>query len=303
MAEQLPPPPYPADTRAKGWRFELDHERIRQSDTWALASAEVRPWLLMLWMVAWEQTPCGSLPAEDDLIAARIGMPVKAFGKHRAILMRGWWPADDGRLYHDTMAQRVAEMVESRRKNAKRVADWKAAQREQRAGNALPTRQQQGENDTGTGTGTGTISESSIPRKSPPASPRRPRASKAPATPIPDDFGISDGVRQWAAKNGFLRLDEHLEAFILKAKAKSYTYADWDAAFKSAIREDWGKVRSGGANGRGAPAGEAATRPSGEAEATQRLLEEQRLTPEQYEASKRAKALVFGAVKVIGKAA
>lgn len=34
--------PYPCDTRAKGWRFELDHERIRQSDTWALAPPEIR---------------------------------------------------------------------------------------------------------------------------------------------------------------------------------------------------------------------------------------------------------------------
>lgn len=78
--------PYPGDTRAKGWRFDLDHERIRQSDTWALATAELRPWLLMLWMVAWEQTPCGSLPDSDELIAARIGMSSKAFDKHRAVL-------------------------------------------------------------------------------------------------------------------------------------------------------------------------------------------------------------------------
>lgn len=35
--------PYPSDTRPKGWRFELDYERIEASDTWALAPAEVRP--------------------------------------------------------------------------------------------------------------------------------------------------------------------------------------------------------------------------------------------------------------------
>lgn len=89
--------PYPADTRAKGWRFELDHERIQQSDTWALAPAEVRPWLLMLWMTAWVQEPCGSLPKDDLLIAVRIGMPIKTFNKNRDALMRGWWLAADGR--------------------------------------------------------------------------------------------------------------------------------------------------------------------------------------------------------------
>jgi hypothetical protein len=112
--------PYPADTRAKGWRFELDHERIRQSDTWALAPADVRPWLLMLWMVAWEQTPCGSMPDDDGLIAARIGINPKAFVKVRPALMRGWWKATDGRLYHRVITERVVDMLEYRRKEADR---------------------------------------------------------------------------------------------------------------------------------------------------------------------------------------
>ena len=123
-----PAAPYPADTRAKGWRFELDHERIRQSDTWALAPAELRPWLLMLWMVAWEQTPCASLPADDLLIAARLGMPAKSFTKHREVLMRGWWLADDGRLYHDVMSERVVAMLAKREKDQKRTAASRAKQ-------------------------------------------------------------------------------------------------------------------------------------------------------------------------------
>lgn len=106
--------PYPPDIRAKGWRFELDHERVRQSDTWALAPREIRPWLLMLWMVAWEQTPCGSLPADDRLIAARLDMPMELFEPHRDVLLRGWWAAEDGRLYHDTLVERVREMMSVR---------------------------------------------------------------------------------------------------------------------------------------------------------------------------------------------
>lgn len=114
------PAPYPSDTRAKGWRFEIDHERIRQSDTWALAPSDMRPWFLMLWMVAWEQTPCGSLPNDDALIAARIGMTPKAFAKNKELLMRGWDLADDGRLYHHVITERVLEMVERRTKDAGR---------------------------------------------------------------------------------------------------------------------------------------------------------------------------------------
>lgn len=117
-----PPAPYPADTRAKGWRFELDHERIRQSDTWALAPPEIRPWLLMLWMTAWEQTPCGSLPDDDELIAARIGMPLEQFQASRKRLLRGWWQAEDGRLYHDTIIERVMALLAAREKERAKKA-------------------------------------------------------------------------------------------------------------------------------------------------------------------------------------
>ena len=101
------PAPYPADTRAKGWRFELDYEQIEQSDTWGVTKPEARPWLLMLWMTAWKQVPCGSMPADHDVIAGKLGIPDDLWEKHRASLLRGWWQADDGRLYHDTIAARV----------------------------------------------------------------------------------------------------------------------------------------------------------------------------------------------------
>jgi hypothetical protein len=118
--------PYPPDTRAKGWRLEIDHERVRQSDTWALAAPDARPWLLMMWMVAWEQTPCGALPNDDALIVAKIGIPAKVFAKHRSVLMRCWWLADDNRLYHDVLVQRVGEMLKKRMSDAQRAADARA---------------------------------------------------------------------------------------------------------------------------------------------------------------------------------
>lgn len=123
----MKPIPYPATTRAKGWRFELDMERVRQSDTWALAGPALRPWLMMLWAVAWEQTPCGSLPKDDELIAARLEMPLEDFRAARSKLMRGWWEADDGRLYLDTIVERVREMLERRAKDADRTARSRAS--------------------------------------------------------------------------------------------------------------------------------------------------------------------------------
>lgn len=49
-------------------------------------------------------------------------------------------------------------------------------------------------------------------------------------------------MREWAADKGHVRLDEHLEFFIGRAKSKGYVYADWDQAFMNAIRDNWAKV-------------------------------------------------------------
>lgn len=67
----------------------------------------------------------------------------------------------------------------------------------------------------------------------------RGRKKPPPKTAIPDDFAISERVTKWAAEKGYSRLDERLESFIGKAKAKGYAYADWDSAFMESIREDW----------------------------------------------------------------
>ena len=158
----LKPPLYPPDTRAKGYRLELDYERINQSDTWALASSEQRPLLLMCWFVAWQQTPCGTFPDDDLLIAARIGIDLTNFEKHRSVLLRGWRKHSDGRLYHPVITELVLEKIARRDREAQR----KAAYRERMKPYADPhlshgtdggqTRGSCGNDNTGTGTGTGT---------------------------------------------------------------------------------------------------------------------------------------------------
>lgn len=109
------PVPYPATTRAKGWRFELDMERYKGSSTWLRAkTATTRALLMFLWAEAWTQTPVGSLPADDELLALMLNMEPEEFASAKAILMRGWWLAEDGRLYHDVLVERVlARLSES----------------------------------------------------------------------------------------------------------------------------------------------------------------------------------------------
>ena len=61
-------------------------------------------------------------------------------------------------------------------------------------------------------------------------------------TLLPEGFGISQRVKDWAAKNNHSNLDAHHENFVLAAQSRGYMYADWDAAFQNAIRNNWAKV-------------------------------------------------------------
>lgn len=180
------PAPYPATTRAKGWRFELDYEAIQQSDTWALADEVpmAQPALLMMWLTAWAQIPCGSFPSDEAVIRAKCKIPAKDWARLREVLLRGWWLADDGRLYHPTITQRVLDMLGRKDAERQRKADYRArmeAERKLAEANAQAqmshgtdmemshgtdtgrTRESGGSDATGTGTGTGTGLDSSNP--------------------------------------------------------------------------------------------------------------------------------------------
>lgn len=66
--------------------------------------------------------------------------------------------------------------------------------------------------------------------------------SKKHKTSVPSNFGISERVRRWAGDKGVSRLEERFEHFVGHARAKGYTYVDWDEALMNAIRDDWAKL-------------------------------------------------------------
>lgn len=146
VGAERPEPPYPAETRrVSGWKFDLDPDRLLASDTWAIASAEARPWLLRLWFESWLSIPCGSLPNDDAVIAARIGMPLDRFRDHRSILLRGWREHADGLLYHPVLTEMVlgmaaqrAEFLVSRSEAARIAGKASAAARRAKYGTAQP---------------------------------------------------------------------------------------------------------------------------------------------------------------------
>ncbi|MBP6901042.1 MAG: hypothetical protein KBC73_13185 [Burkholderiaceae bacterium] len=85
--------------------------------------------------------------------------------------------------------------------------------------------------------------EGDSPQARQPAPTTQPK--KAKKQPMPAEFSISPRVQAWAAEKGYDRLPEHFESFKGKCAANGYSYADWDAAFMGAVRDDWAKLRDG----------------------------------------------------------
>ena len=69
------------------------------------------------------------------------------------------------------------------------------------------------------------------------------RPAPAPRTPLPADLAITPELQAWANEHGYGDLAAHLEHFRDKATAHGYQYADWMAAFRNAVRDDWAGLR------------------------------------------------------------
>lgn len=110
----IKPAPYPADTRAKGWRFELDYERFVLSDSWALAKGVQKGVLLMMAVVAWRESPCGSLPSDEELLRRKLNVSRDVFADGRTVFLREWPVHSDGRRYHWLVTEQALEMIQSR---------------------------------------------------------------------------------------------------------------------------------------------------------------------------------------------
>lgn len=69
-------------------------------------------------------------------------------------------------------------------------------------------------------------------------------------TTMPPEFSITEAMRKWAGKKGYLPfLELHFEHFVNYAKAgdratgKPILARDWDAKFRTSVSADWGAIR------------------------------------------------------------
>lgn len=286
MTDGNPAPPLGADVDLRGMPFmPLDTTRLIDSDLFALSTGDEFKAALALWCKAWQQVPASSLPNDDRVLAHLSGAGAK-WRKVKALALRGFVLCSDGRLYHPVIAEKALEAWASRSEFDNRREHERERQRRHREERARLFEQLRGCDvvpafDTPTARLRELLTHALVTRDSdvtvtvtPPShvtEPSQPATAKTgtetvkrqrqgqgvvkqertrrPETPLPVGFAISDRVRAWAVERGHDRLDERLEHFVGKARAKDYRYADWDEGFMGAIRDDWAKLNGKPPNG------------------------------------------------------
>jgi hypothetical protein len=107
-------PLVPADVNLRGlpW-MRLDTTRLLDSDLFALSTGDEFKAAVALWCKSWTQLPAASLPTDDRVLAHLSGAGPR-WKKVKAMALRGWIEADDGRLYHPIVAEQAIAAWEER---------------------------------------------------------------------------------------------------------------------------------------------------------------------------------------------
>lgn len=133
----LPAPLVPFETDISGLpAFMLDVERLFASELWALSTGEEFKAALALWGRAWQQTPPGSVPNDDRLLAAFSGAGTR-WKKVRAMALRGFVLCSDNRYYHRVLCADV--MRAAKNKEDRRLRTLAASKARRNKGGEDPT--------------------------------------------------------------------------------------------------------------------------------------------------------------------
>lgn len=108
-----PPIPSDADLRSVRW-YKLDIVSLLNSDFMQLASPEEFKAAFLLWTKSIHQTPAGSLPNDEAILAKLAGgydYRRKPWQRIREMALHGWELCSDGRLYHQAVAGTVLDIL------------------------------------------------------------------------------------------------------------------------------------------------------------------------------------------------
>jgi hypothetical protein len=104
----LPNPLVPSTVDLRRYpRMPLDVRRLLDSETALRTKPEEFKAAVMLWAACWHEVPASSLPNDDLVLAdrARYGNQVKAWKRVKTGALRGFILCNDGRLYHQVVAE------------------------------------------------------------------------------------------------------------------------------------------------------------------------------------------------------
>lgn len=229
----------PPDSDLRGLPFmPLDVVRLLDSDLFALSTGDEFKSAVALWCKCWLQLPAASLPNDDRILAslAGFGRDTKGWLKVKAMAMRGFILCDDGRWYHEVIAQKAIEAWGHRLKqrsksaagNAKR---WNKPSTSEHHGEPIcdPRGDTSGDAHGDTtrdrkGQGEGEVI------KEEPNGPSL--AAKRRRQQIPLDFAPNPAGVQFATERG-VNVGEELQRFMDYHTAKGSVMLDWQAAWRT----------------------------------------------------------------------
>ena len=118
----LPQPLVPPDTDIGGMDgFLLRTDKLMASELWAISTGDEFKAAMGLWARAWSQSPAGSLPDDERILAAFSGAGGK-WKKVKTVALRGFVKCSDGRLYHKVLCEEVLRAAQLKRDRRDRTA-------------------------------------------------------------------------------------------------------------------------------------------------------------------------------------
>jgi hypothetical protein len=115
LVDDLPEPLIDARVDLRDFpRMPIDVIKLLNSDTWAISNGWESKAAMNLWARSWHQVPAGSLPDDDNVLAALAGVP--NWHDHRAVALRCFLKCNDGRLYHPVVCD-IAKSVWAKRES------------------------------------------------------------------------------------------------------------------------------------------------------------------------------------------
>jgi uncharacterized protein YdaU (DUF1376 family) len=129
---ELPEPLTTVDHNIEGFQgFMLDTDRLLASELWALSTGEEFKAAMSLWCRAWKQSPAGSLPDDEKVLAAFSGAHAR-WRKVRDAALRGFVKCNDGRLYHRFLCEDVVRAANKKSERNERTKAATEARKKQR---------------------------------------------------------------------------------------------------------------------------------------------------------------------------